>query len=109
MNIIGHETVGGKEKKLTKKRLEEIHAQYEEMAKEGLRVLAYAYKNGAYTSKTKDEEVESDMVFLGFLAMQDPARDEVPGAIAACQEAGIRVVMVTGDSRLTAAAIGRKI
>ena len=95
LSIASYELVGGKEKKITPKRRDEIHKEYEEMAKEGLRVLGYAYKNGAFTSRTKDETIESDMVFLGFLGMQDPARDEVPDSIAACHKAGIRVVMVT--------------
>ena len=48
-------------------------------------------------------------MFIGFQGMQDPARPEVPDSIRACQDAGIRVVMVTGDGRLTAQAIGKEI
>jgi magnesium-transporting ATPase (P-type) len=55
------------------------------------------------------EEVETALVLLGLIAMEDPPRAEVPAAMAACRLAGIRVVMVTGDDGRTAAAIGREI
>lgn len=60
-------------------------------------------------TKISDEQIESDLTFLGMQAMQDPARPEVAGSIQACQDAGIRVVMVTGDGKLTAAAIAKQI
>jgi len=55
------------------------------------------------------EDVERELTLLGLIAMEDPPRPEVPSAIAACRRAGVRVVMVTGDHGLTAAAIGREI
>ena len=55
------------------------------------------------------EEVETGLVLLGLIAMEDPPRAEVPTAIAGCRQAGIKVVMVTGDDGGTAAAIGREI
>lgn len=55
------------------------------------------------------EDVERELTLLGLIAMEDPPRPEVPSAIAACRKAGVRVVMVTGDHGLTAAAIGREI
>lgn len=109
LDRVTHEFVGGKNKKLTKERLGEIQKEFENMASQGLRVLGYAYKTIDADKKYKDDEIENSLSFLGFEAMQDPAREEVPGAISACQKAGIRVIMLTGDSLLTAAAIGKKI
>jgi magnesium-transporting ATPase (P-type) len=55
------------------------------------------------------EDVERELTLLGLIAMEDPPRPEVPSAVAACRQAGVRVVMFTGDHGLTAAAIGREI
>lgn len=55
------------------------------------------------------EEVEKNLIFVGFTAMMDPPRPEVTPAIHTCQEAGIRVIMITGDSELTAASVGKMI
>jgi sodium/potassium-transporting ATPase subunit alpha len=81
------------------------------MAERGLRVLAFAYRDGA---ELKDEpftttNIETRLVYLGLVALSDPVRREVPAAIHACHTAGIRVIMITGDYALTAASIGRQI
>ena len=81
------------------------------MAQRGLRVLAFAYRDGAelngavYTTAN----IETQLVFLGLVALSDPVRAEVPAAIRACHTAGIRVLMVTGDYALTATSIGQQI
>ena len=75
----------------------EIEKAEEEMAKEGLRVLAFASREGHST------------IFLGLVGMEDPPREGVREAIALAREAGIRVIMITGDSAETARAIGKKI
>jgi sodium/potassium-transporting ATPase subunit alpha len=88
-----------------------IHEENDAMASRGLRVLAFAYRDGAelngiqYTTTA----IEQRMVFLGLVALSDPVRREVPSAIQACHRAGIRVVMITGDYALTAESIGRQI
>ncbi len=77
-----------------------IQAAYETMAAQGLRVIALARR------RVPDHElVEAEMTFLGLVGMIDPPRAEVKGAVAAARAAGIRVIMITGDSPITAAAI----
>jgi len=71
----------------------------------GLRVLACASKRGTRA----DEAPYEDLTFLGFIALEDPAREDVPQAIEDCRRAGIRVVMVTGDHAVTARSIGRAV
>ncbi|CAN0393358.1 unnamed protein product, partial [Discosporangium mesarthrocarpum] len=55
------------------------------------------------------EEVESDLTFMGIVGIKDPARPEVADAMVKCQEAGVRVIVITGDSRDTAIAIARDV
>lgn len=77
----------------------------------GLRVLAFAFR------ELKDSEAlslqpsasEEDMIFLGLIGLEDPPRSEVPQAIRKCHEAGIRIIMITGDSSRTALAIAKEI
>lgn len=77
------------------------------MADAGLRVLALARRE--LPAGTLKDQWEGDLVFLGLVALEDPARAEVPAAIVQCRRAGIKVVMVTGDHPRTAEAIARKI
>ena len=74
------------------------------MASEGLRVLAVASKAGATL-----ENAERDMTFLGLVGMIDPPRPEAKAAIQTCEQAGIRVVMITGDHPITAHAVAREL
>jgi Ca2+-transporting ATPase len=90
---------------LTDETREAILATNESFAGDALRVLGFASKEVTDTDAS-DDEIESGMVFLGLQGMLDPAREEVPGAVADCRDAGIRVVMVTGDNVETAKAIG---
>jgi len=83
---------------------------YHSMMDEGLRVLAFAYreaKNGEKIASVKD--AERDMVFLGLIGLEDSPRPEVPEAIKKCREAGIRIIMITGDGSRTALAIAKEI
>jgi calcium-translocating P-type ATPase len=79
----------------------------EAMAQQGLRVLALASRN--LTVGYERERLEENLVFVGLAGLEDPPRPEVPEALRKCQEAGIKVIMVTGDHPRTAAAIAREI
>jgi len=81
----------------------------DEMASWGLRVLALAGKEMAPGEPLDREAVELDLTFLGLVGMIDPPREEAKEAIAVCRTAGIRPVMITGDHKLTASAIGREL
>ena len=87
-----------------------VHAQVEEMAVKGLRVLAFARAElTAGTTSVTHEDVMSGLTFLGLQGMLDPPRSEAIVAIRACQTAGIHVKMITGDHAGTASAIAMKI
>ncbi len=86
---------------------------HDQLTGRGMRVLAVAARRldpqMHHNPHWRAEEVETGLVLLGLIAMEDPPRAEVPAAIAGCRQAGIKVVMVTGDDGHTAAAIGREI
>lgn len=95
---------------LTPARRQAILQANDAMASSGLRVLACAYK--ALTPPLPPlaaEVVEEGLTLAGLVGLMDPPRPEVAEAIQRCHEAGIRVIMITGDHRLTAAAIAREI
>lgn len=82
----------------------------EEEAGRGFRVLALAYRPGGPGDlEAPEEEVERDLVLLGFVSIIDPPRPEVPAAVREAMGAGVKVVMVTGDHPATAAAIAEMI
>jgi calcium-translocating P-type ATPase len=87
--------------------LSRILSAQERMAAQGLRVLAMAYRQLRYGEQ--GEAREQDMIFAGLVGLEDPPRPEVPDAIRKCHEAGIKVIMVTGDHPHTALAIARQI
>ncbi len=82
-------------------------------AREALRVLALAERAVTEADDTPDgvraETVERDLTFLGLMAMKDPLRPEAREAVRTCEQAGIRTVMITGDHKSTALAIGREL
>jgi len=94
------------------KRLEAdmVHAQVEAMASQGQRVLAFARLTVPPTTRTIDhDDVDQGLIFLGLQSMIDPPRQEAILAVRACQAAGIRVKMITGDHAITAATIAAQI
>ncbi len=87
-----------------------VMAKTEEMARHALRVLGFAYKPlASYQVGQPLVSVESGLIFVGMAGMIDPPREEVAQAISLCRQAGIKTVMITGDHKITAEAIGRQI
>jgi P-type Ca2+ transporter type 2C len=98
----------GERRPLTDRVRAEIERVNDDLAAQGLRVLAVARRE-LDTSRPAQREAESRLTFLGLVAMLDPPRPEVSAAVSQCTRAGIRVVMVTGDHPLTAESIARRV
>ena len=81
----------------------------ESMAKDALRVLGIVYRELSRQDHYTEEAVEKDLVFLGYVGMMDPPREEAVDAVKVCRQVGIRPVMITGDHALTAVAVAREI
>ncbi|HET7344212.1 MAG TPA: cation-transporting P-type ATPase [Methylomirabilota bacterium] len=84
-------------------------AAHDRLAAEGLRLLAVAVRPLADSAALAEGDVERELTLLALVALWDPPRAEVAGAVAACGQAGIRVVMITGDYGLTARAIAARV
>jgi len=84
-----------------------VFAAQEDMAERGLRVLAFAYR--ALMPQWTHETLEQDLVLAGLVGLEDPPRAEVSEALGKCREAGIKVIMISGDHPRTARAIAREI
>ncbi len=99
----------GHVKKLNSKTEREILQANDQMANKALRNLAVAYRKLDNVPKTFNEEIEEDFTFLGIVGMMDPPREEAKDALKLCEKAGIKVVMITGDNKLTAMAVAKKL
>lgn len=98
----------GEEKPMTDKDREDIAEMNQEFSRQGLRVLGFAYKK-LEGKKGITAEDEDHLTFLGLISMMDPPREESKDAVAECIRAGIKPVMITGDHKVTAAAIAKRI
>jgi magnesium-transporting ATPase (P-type) len=87
----------------------EVIAAVDRMAADGLRVLGLAVREHGHVLPEHDHDAERDLVFTGLVGLQDPVRPEVPEAIDRCRDAGIRVVMITGDHPRTAEAVAARV
>jgi magnesium-transporting ATPase (P-type) len=116
MNLSKSIRVNGKVQQMTEEMRKEIMKANDGYARDGLRVLAVAYRlihkgddiptaMSGYTP----EIIEQDLVFVGLVVMADPPRPEVAEAVEECRRAGIRIVMITGDYGLTAESIAKRI
>ncbi|MBU0461485.1 MAG: calcium-translocating P-type ATPase, SERCA-type, partial [Nanoarchaeota archaeon] len=101
--------LNGERKMLSSQMKKELLAKNEEYASQALRVLGFAYKEVPFSQKLDKKKYESDLVFVGIQCMIDPPRKEAKEAIARCHEAGIKVVMITGDHKTTAMAIAKEL
>ncbi len=106
MERCSKELVNGKIIELNDDRKKVLMKAYHNMASDALRVLAFAYKK---VSIVTQNIAENNLIFVGFQGMLDPPRKEIEEAIKKCQNAGIRVIMITGDSAITAKAISSEI
>lgn len=104
LNSCTHIYRDGKEELLGEEEKKEILESSKDFARDALRILGFSYK-----SVTEEENVERDMVFVGCVGMIDPPREEVKDAIKRCEEAGIKVVMITGDHKITAMAVAKEL
>ena len=100
--------VGNTVRKMTDSDCKNISMQNMQFSREGLRVLAFAYKH-LEEEKEIGTEDEEHLIFIGMIAMMDPPREESQVAVAECLNAGIRPIMITGDHKVTAAAIAKRI
>jgi calcium-translocating P-type ATPase len=88
-----------------------VRTAFERYAADGLRVFGFATRPAPDVSEQRADDrdlAESGLCFLGLIAMRDPLRAQVPAAVADCHRAGIRIIVITGDDGLTAAAVTRE-
>ena len=109
INKCSHILVNGKKIKLDSKSKESVTRSFEDLAKLGLRIIALATKDFKGVLPKNRTNLETDLVFVGLVGIEDPPRPEVKDAINMAANAGIRTIMVTGDNELTADAIGTQI
>lgn len=105
-----HGLLAGQEVALDDNLIAKIRQEHDKMTNQALRVLACAYRKVPDSlSAAASEELEQDMVFCGLVGIMDPPRPEAAAAIEKCRQAGVKVVMITGDHPNTARAIGQEI
>ncbi|EQB3120926.1 cation-translocating P-type ATPase, partial [Clostridium botulinum] len=98
--------ISGEAQKLTDKHRHDVEKAIEKMSYEALRCIAGAYKREGLTRSTT---LENDLIFVGVAGIIDPPRREVKDAVLKCKMAGIKPIMITGDHKNTAYAIGKEL
>ncbi len=86
-----------------------VEAALARMGRSGLRTLALARRDLPPAAALTEDEVETDLTFVGLVGLMDPPRPEVARALEECRSAGVRVLMITGDSATTAGSVARAI
>ncbi len=99
----------GEIQKLDQRKIDELESKYHLLGKRGLRVLATAYKKIDKNIVEVKDDLFSDLILVGFLALHDPLRAETKSAISEAIHAGLRPIIVTGDHKLTAVAIASEL
>lgn len=102
-------SVNRKKSKLSKAKIEELLKVNREYASQGYRVLALAVKDTKGSKPNEKDLEKNNYVFYGLVIMQDPPREEVPAAVKECKEAGIKVVVISGDQGTTVASIAQQV
>jgi Ca2+-transporting ATPase len=102
---LGH----SKKKLMTESQRKIFIEKFEKLSSQGLRILAVANKNLPKDVVHIQETDLADLVFVGLIGMKDPIREGVKDTIALCKQAGVKVIMITGDYKLTARAIAEEI
>lgn len=102
-----HILIHDKKRSITEEDIKLIKEQNESFAKEGLRVLGFAYKT--MKPKKLSLEDENNLTFVGMVAQMDPPRLESKDAVSKCKMAGIKPIMITGDHIITATSIAKEI
>ena len=106
IDVCSYAIVDDKKIKLTKKDKELVKEYCITLSSKGLRLLGFASKN--ITSLPHEgEKIEEDLTFIGIMGIIDPPREKVKHAISTCKEAGIKIIMITGDHKLTATSIAK--
>lgn len=104
-DVSTHYLIDGEKVPITEEHREQIRQQSDKMSDQALRTLGLAFKD--VDGYKESEELESDLTFVGFVGMIDPPRAEVKPSIDLAKEAGITTIMITGDHKNTAFAIGK--
>lgn len=102
--------IGGQISEELESYINKIRQENEKMAQNALRVLGCAYKEIDHIpTKEEMKTIENDLIFIGMVGMIDPPREEAKLAVEKCKAAGIKTVMITGDHKITATAIAKKL
>ena len=106
-----HISNNSKISKITKKQIESATLKEQQMASESLRVIGFAYKELSKIPSSSEKVLasEEDLTFVGLVGIIDPPRETVISSVAQCKSAGIRPIMITGDSLTTACAIAKSV
>ncbi len=94
---------------LTNENKDKIKEYCTKLSSDGLRLLGFAKKSLKQVPIDEKANLEYDLTFIGIIGMIDPPKEEVKNAIATCKEAGIKVIMITGDHKLTAKSIAKSL
>ena len=108
LDCVNYIRIGENVREITAEDKQAIETQNLEFSKGGLRVLAFAYREMTSQREITLED-ENQLTFLGLISMMDPPREESKDAVIECIKAGIKPIMITGDHKVTAAAIARRI
>lgn len=111
LDACSYEIDNSKKVKLNKSKIDDIRKTEKNMASKSLRVIGFAYKELKSIPKTSKKvlEEESDLIYIGSVGIIDPPRDSVTESVKKCISAGVRPIMITGDSLDTACAIAKSV